>query len=175
MAAGTIGIRTVPTGNPRPVSAIASATPDAASRPKADPPDKTNASTFFTRRSGASRSVSLVPGAPPMTCTAAVNGCSAVSTVVPDLSAASEAFPDLKPFDVGDKVARAGFQAEGIMMCRSHASVFPVRPAGGDWNCRSRRFAGVSGEADYTSFRFRECDSTAISACSHIELIYAII
>ena len=86
IAAGTIGTRTAPTAKPRPAAARASITPDAASSPKAEPPESTSASTLSTSRSGASRSVSRVPGAPPMTCTAATNGSSAVNTVVPDLS-----------------------------------------------------------------------------------------
>ena len=39
MAAGTIGTRAVRTAKPRPCSNSQACTPDAASRPKADPPD----------------------------------------------------------------------------------------------------------------------------------------
>ena len=68
-----------PAANPRPAARSAAVTPEAASSPKADPPDRTSASTRSTVLSGARRSVSRVPGAPPMTWTAAVNGAVATS------------------------------------------------------------------------------------------------
>ena len=60
------GTRTEPTANPRPMPCSTSCTPDAAASPKAEPPDSTSASTLSTVRAGSRRSVSLVPGAPPM-------------------------------------------------------------------------------------------------------------
>ena len=44
MAAGTIGTRAGPTAKPRPCSASAAWAPDAASSPKAEPPESTTAS-----------------------------------------------------------------------------------------------------------------------------------
>ena len=165
MAAGTMGTRTAPTGNPRPLSAKASATPDAASRPKADPPDRTRASTFCTRRSGASRSVSLVPGAPPMTCTAAVNGCSEVSTVVPDLRVASEALPTRNPSTSVTRLCLPGCRAAGMMLFQSHGPVFAGRPGGGNQDCRACRVTGDSGEGDYTSCGFPPGSAGVSPAC----------
>ncbi len=89
MAAGTIGTRIdgdcadVPTAKPRPAAASHSMTPAAASRPKAEPPDSTTASTRSTKVSEESNSVSRLPGAPPRTSTDAVAGASASTTVAP--------------------------------------------------------------------------------------------
>ena len=58
IAAGTIGTRAAPTAKPRPASASAAMTPPPASSPKAEPPERTMASTRSTVCSGASRSVS---------------------------------------------------------------------------------------------------------------------
>ena len=56
-----------PSEKPRPWARSPATTPLAASRPNAEPPDKTSASTACTDLSGSNRSVSRVPGAPPMT------------------------------------------------------------------------------------------------------------
>ena len=106
IAAGTIGTTAGPARNPRPSARSRSTTPDAASSPKADPPDSTSASTAGTSRPGASRSVSRVPGAPPRTSTPATNGASAVSTVDARLQPRVRGVPDQHPRHVGDQVAR---------------------------------------------------------------------
>ena len=92
-------------------------TPAAASRPKAEPPDRTTASTVSTVFSGASRSVSRVPGAPPMTWTAATAGSSQTTTVTPDFSVASSALPTLRPATSVMRL-RSGWFMVGGYICR---------------------------------------------------------
>ena len=65
IAAGTIGTRDGPAGQPMLCSSSHRTVPVAASRPNALPPDKTIAFTLSTMLSGLSRSISRVPGAPP--------------------------------------------------------------------------------------------------------------
>ena len=72
-------------------------TPLAASRPKAEPPERTIASISLTSLSGSSSGVSLLPGAPPRIEIPAVKGLSAVMTVTPDLSVPSAALPTFSP------------------------------------------------------------------------------
>lgn len=97
IAPGTMGTRTGPTAKPRPIARRPAMMPDPASRPKAEPPDRNRASTRSTIRSGARRSVSRVPGAPPITCTAATKGWSAVTTVTPERKPSSCALPRRRP------------------------------------------------------------------------------
>ncbi len=86
-AAGTTGTTcagSTPTRTPRPRSSSQAITPDAASSPYALPPVSTIASTRWTTLRGSSASVSLVPGPPPRTSTAATAPPSgARTTVVP--------------------------------------------------------------------------------------------
>ena len=89
IAPGTSGTTAEPTRNPRPVARNPSITPEHASNPNADPPASTSPSTAATVLSGASKSVSRVPGAPPITCTEAVKGASPVTIVTPDFSVSS--------------------------------------------------------------------------------------
>ena len=63
IAAGTIGTLAIPTSKPISRSSRKRTTPEAASRPKALPPDNTIACTRSTVLTGSSRSVSRVPGA----------------------------------------------------------------------------------------------------------------
>ena len=91
-----------------PFSRSAACTPDAASRPKAEPPDSTMALTASTELCGSSRSVSRVPGAPPSTCTPATAGSSQRTTVTPDFSRCIGGIADPQAGDVGDQIARAG-------------------------------------------------------------------
>src|SRR5712691_3638553 len=101
-----------PTTKPRPTTASHSITPAAASRPKADPPDSTIASTRSTRVSGARSSVSRLPGAPPRTSTEATAGCSASTTVVPVMPSRSSAWPTRMP---GTSVTRLRGPVAAIM------------------------------------------------------------
>ena len=77
--------------NPRPRSRSSACTPVAASRPNAEPPERTTASTRSTVRCGSSRSVSRVPGAPPRTSTLATAGSSKMIAVTPEARRASSA------------------------------------------------------------------------------------
>ena len=70
-----------------------STTPLAASNPNAEPPESTIASTWLTVFSGASSSVSRVPGAAPMTWTPASIGRWHSRTVTPLRTALSSACP----------------------------------------------------------------------------------
>src|SRR5437868_6136288 len=67
-----MGTRMLPTAKPRPRSRSSACTPEAASRPNAEPPESTTASMRSTSRCGASRSVSRsAPGTiPAQQCTA---------------------------------------------------------------------------------------------------------
>lgn len=97
IAAGTIGTRWPAAGNPRPASRSPIITPSAAANPKAEPPDRTSASTCWTVAFSAKRSVSRVPGAPPIICRAATIGASQTRTVTPDFRTVSEAWPRRSP------------------------------------------------------------------------------
>jgi hypothetical protein len=73
-------------------------TPAAASSPKAEPPEEsTSASIAWTVFSGASRSVSRVPGPPPRTSTAATAAYSNRTTVTPERKRESSALPTWRP------------------------------------------------------------------------------
>src|SRR6056297_3780886 len=135
MAAGTIGTRWPAASKPRPRARSAMTTPSAAS-PRAAPPARTRASTARTRRSGARRSVSRVPGAPPMTWTEAVNGASAVTTVTPDFRPASVALPTRSP---ATSVTR--FRRPGLM------SISPPRAAPVLPGCRGSAAGRCRGRA----------------------------
>ena len=88
--------------------ASAACTPDAASSPKAEPPDSTMALIASTELCGSSRSVSRVPGAPPSTCTPATAGSSQSRAVTPDFSLVVGGVADAQAGDIGDQVARTG-------------------------------------------------------------------
>ena len=62
IAPGTIGTRALRTWKPRPCSRSQACTPEAASSPKAEPPDSTMASMPSTVCAGSSSAVSRVPG-----------------------------------------------------------------------------------------------------------------
>ena len=79
----TIGTCVGPTGRPMPRLSSSRATPLAASRPKADPPERQTAWTLSTVFSGRSRSVSREAGAPPRTSTPPVAPSGATITVQP--------------------------------------------------------------------------------------------
>src|SRR4029434_883360 len=97
---------------PRPCSRSQACTPDAASRPKADPPDKTMASMLSTVSAGSSRAVSRVPGPPPRTSTLAITASSKTTAVTPEPSLGSPACPTRTP---------------GISVIRLRAIVTPGR------------------------------------------------
>ena len=79
----TIGTCVGPTGRPMPRLSSSRATPLAASRPKADPPERQTAWTLSTVFSGRSRAVSRDAGAPPRTSTPPVAPSGATITVQP--------------------------------------------------------------------------------------------
>ena len=97
IAVGTIGTLTGPIANPLPFRRKWSATPLVASKPKAEPPERTTASIPWTVLSGSSKSVSLVPGAPPITEYEAVIGFKLVKTLTPDFRTQSSEFPTSIP------------------------------------------------------------------------------
>src|SRR5699024_2007396 len=68
-----------------------------ASNPNALPPDNVIACTFSTKLVGRSRSVSLVPGAEPLTSTPQTAPSSAMATVHPVSASSSSQFPTLMP------------------------------------------------------------------------------
>src|SRR5699024_415262 len=82
-ADGTIGTLVTPTSNPIPCSSKYLITPDAASTPNAEPPDKTIPCIFSIIFLEDSKSVSLVPGAEPLTSTPAVAPSSQIIVVQP--------------------------------------------------------------------------------------------
>ena len=82
-AAGTMGTRTGPTGKPWPCCSNHCMTPDAASKPKALPPESKTACTWGTELWGASTSVSRVPGAAPRTSTPPTVPSGQITTVQP--------------------------------------------------------------------------------------------
>jgi hypothetical protein len=84
MAAGTIGTRALRTAKPRPCSLSQACTPDAASRPKAEPPDNVMASMPSTVCAGSSNAVSRVPGPPPRKSIEATAGASKTIAVAPE-------------------------------------------------------------------------------------------
>ena len=84
MAAGTMGTTPPATRTPKLRSSIHCITPVAASNPKALPPLSTMACTARTCPPGLRRSVSFVPGAPPICEYPAVAPCSVRITVVPE-------------------------------------------------------------------------------------------
>src|SRR5665213_4071800 len=71
--------------------------PEAASSPKAEPPESTMASMPSTVCAGSSRAVSRVPGPPPRTSTLAATGWSKIMTVVPEPSFCPPAWPTRTP------------------------------------------------------------------------------
>ena len=92
-----MGTVTGPMAKPRPCSRNMDCTPDAASSPKAEPPDNTSASTLSTEFLGDSSSVSRVPGPPPITWTLAIVGSSQRTTVTPDFRFDEAALPTVNP------------------------------------------------------------------------------
>ena len=86
-----------PMAKPSPLSRKYSITPLVASKPKADPPERTTALIPCTVLSGSSKSVSLVPGAPPITQYDAVIGLELVKMLTPDLRICSSEFPTSNP------------------------------------------------------------------------------
>ena len=97
MAAGTMGTRAPPNWKPILCSSSQRITPLAASRPKALPPDSTMACTLSTTFSGASSSVSRVPGAAPRTSTPATTPSPASTTVQPVGRSVRVKCPTLRP------------------------------------------------------------------------------
>ena len=93
----TMGTRVGPTSSPIPRASSSRATPDAASRPKAEPPERQTACTTSTVFSGRSRSVSREAGAPPRTSTPPVAPCSATMTVHPVAASRFVKWPIRKP------------------------------------------------------------------------------
>ena len=82
---------------PRPCSRSQACTPEAASSPKAEPPDSTMASMPSTVCAGSSKAVSRVPGPPPRTSTLATTAASNTIAVTPEPSLASPAWPTRRP------------------------------------------------------------------------------
>src|SRR5208337_3647144 len=72
-------------------------TPPAASRPKAEPPDRTKASTCSTIISGSSNAVSRTAGAPPLIAIEATAGSSKTTAVTPEAMRSSSADPTRTP------------------------------------------------------------------------------
>ena len=87
-----------PASKPIFLSASSLITPEAASRPKAEPPLKTTALTAFTVFSLLRRSVSLVAGPPPLTSTPPTAPSSQTMTVHPVPFSLFSALPSLNPF-----------------------------------------------------------------------------
>ena len=79
----TMGTMVGPTGRPMPRRSSSRAAPEAASRPKAEPPESITAWILSTVFSGFSRSVSRDAGAAPRTSTPAVAPCGATIAVQP--------------------------------------------------------------------------------------------
>ena len=67
------------------------------SRPKAEPPESTSASTLSTVISGESMAVSRRPGAPPWTAIEAIAGVEKTTAVTPEAIRASSAWPTKMP------------------------------------------------------------------------------
>jgi hypothetical protein len=82
-AAGTMGTRAGPTARPWPWRASQRSTPPAASRPNALPPVSSRPCTTGTAFSGLNKSVSRVPGAPPLCATPALAPSGHSTTVQP--------------------------------------------------------------------------------------------
>src|SRR5260370_8812350 len=83
--------------NPIPWADKAVATPSAADRPDTDPAASTPGCARPMRFSGASASVSRVPGPPPRTSTPAGQSFAQARTVTPDCTRSSVACPTVKP------------------------------------------------------------------------------
>src|SRR5260370_27956499 len=83
--------------NPIPWADKAVATPAAAARQNTDPPASTTACARPMRFSGASASVSRVPGPPPRTSTPAGQSFAHRTTVTPDCTRSSVACPTVNP------------------------------------------------------------------------------
>ena len=83
-------------------------TPPAASRPKAEPPDRTNASTCSTIISGSSNAVSRTAGAPPWIAIEATAGSSKMTAVTPVAMRSSSADPTRTPATSVIKLAVIG-------------------------------------------------------------------
>ena len=92
-----MGTRAPPKRKPTLCSSSQRITPLAASRPNALPPDSTMACTFSTTFSGASSSVSRVPGAAPRTSTPATTPSPASTTVHPVGRPVTVMCPTLSP------------------------------------------------------------------------------
>ena len=93
----TMGTRPQPTSRPMPCFSSSLAAPEAASRPKADPPLNTTACTSSTVFSGLSRSVSRDAGAAPRTSTPPTAPSGATIAVHPVPPARSVKCPNLNP------------------------------------------------------------------------------
>ncbi len=82
---------------PMPCADSEAATPSAAANPNTEPPASTTACARPTKFSGASASVSRVPGPPPRTSTAAAQPVSQSTAVMPLRTASFVALPTLSP------------------------------------------------------------------------------
>jgi len=89
IALGTIGTLIGPVSKPRFRFFRQSITPLEASKPNADPPERTSPSILSTILSGDNKSVSFVPGAPPKILALALNEVARVRTVTPDFNLSS--------------------------------------------------------------------------------------
>ena len=96
----TIGTRAGPTSRPMPRRSSSRATPEAASSPKAEPPERQTAWMAATVFSGRSRSVSREAGAPPRTSTPADAPSGATMTVQPVAASRFVLWPKRKPSTV---------------------------------------------------------------------------
>src|SRR6185503_16663383 len=123
MAPGTIGTRAERTAKPRPCSASHACTPDAASSPKADPPESAMASTPCTVCAGSRSAVSRVPGPPPRTSMEATAGASSTTAVTPEARRASSALPTSTPGTSVMRLRRAGKM--GLRRCEPLPSLTP--------------------------------------------------
>src|SRR5664280_2024392 len=92
-----MGTRASRTWKPRPCSRSHDCTPEAASSPKAEPPDSAMASMPSTVCAGSSKAVSRVPGPPPRTSTLATTAASNTIAVTPEPSLPSPAWPTRRP------------------------------------------------------------------------------
>ena len=90
-------------------------TPDAASRPKAEPPDNTMASMPSTVCAGSSRAVSRVPGPPPRTSTLAVTGLSKTTGRDAGAELGIAGMADANARNIGDQIARHIISGERLL------------------------------------------------------------
>src|SRR5947199_3238376 len=115
-----------------------------ASRPKAEPPDKTSASTRSTVIAGSSSAPSRTPGAPPSIAIEATAGSTKIRAVTPEARRASAALPTLRP---GTSVIR--FFKSGIIFRGDQASLFGDVPQHGNLAARRDLCAVLLHAGDY--------------------------